>query len=112
LSRNAGAPSTGGKSRLGCRRQSVNAVLNNLTKAVGVELLEDGPDFPFAGGNPLPVRGFIHGPQSLIEGLLATLSQLPLEDFLVHTRPPEVKTNSHHNALFGNPHLQADKPSS
>jgi hypothetical protein len=69
-------------------------MLKQLTKAVGGELLEDVPDFPFAGGNPLPVRCLIHGPQSLIEGLPATLSQLPLKDFLVHTRPPEVKNRS------------------
>jgi hypothetical protein len=58
--------------------------LNDLTKAVGGELLKDIPDFPFAGGNPLPVRCFIHGPQGFIQRLLASLGQLPLEDFLVH----------------------------
>ena len=47
-------------------------MLNHPTKAVGRELLEDVPDFPFAGGNPLPVRCLIHGPQRLIQRLLAS----------------------------------------
>jgi hypothetical protein len=59
-------------------------LLNHPTKAVGGELLENVPDFPFAGGNPLPVRSFIHGPQGRVQRALASLSQLPLEDFLVH----------------------------
>jgi hypothetical protein len=54
--------SVGGKIRLGRRRQTINPLLYHLTKAVGSEFLENVSDFPFAGGNPLPVRSFIHGP--------------------------------------------------
>jgi hypothetical protein len=60
--------------------------LNHLTKTVGGELLENVPDFPFTGGNPLPIRCIIHGPQGPIQRSLASLGQLPLEDFLVHIR--------------------------
>jgi hypothetical protein len=73
-------------------------LLNHLTKAVGGELLENVPDFPFAGGNPLPVRRFIHGPQGRVQRALASLSQLPLEDFLVHNRPPLMSYLNYHTA--------------
>jgi hypothetical protein len=78
-------PSIGGKSRLTGRRQSINPPLNHLTEAVGGELLEDVPDFPFTGGNPVPIRCFIHGQQRFIQRLLASLGQLTLQDFLVHS---------------------------
>src|ERR1700722_19123319 len=91
--------SVGGKSRLGCRRQSINPFLNHLTKAVGGELLEDVPNFPFTGGNPLPIRCFIHCPQRLVESLPASLRQLPLEDFLVHIGPLTCMTFRHYNVI-------------
>jgi hypothetical protein len=77
----------------------IDPLLNHLTKTVGGQLLEDVPDFPFTGGNPLPIRGFIHGLQRLIHGVLTSLAQPPLEDFLVHIDLLNNMPLTHHNVV-------------